>query len=1473
MSAWGRLSNAETMSGKTILVKIAKTAAFIALALPAAFVLVFALAQTNVGKNTLARLAATTLSRAGAGEVELGRLSGWIPFNFQLQSFSIGDNHGPWLNVDEIRIRWSPLALLGGRFSFQELTARSIELLRMPENKGTTPGETPALPEWPAALLRVQVERLAVERIMLGEALAGEPALLRLEAKLGETSPHGEKETLVRVEQIDRPGTTLTIRGMYRVREGVFSVDAGFEEVRGGLVARFIGIEGPLALSFQGQGPARDLEAALKAQAGGIGLLESQVLLKVEKEIQVLAKGTLHLEPAISLVALTEIEEDLPFSISIRIPERGKFLLDQFALEIGDLSLDLEAAFYAEEQAVEGRYSILFKDMESLQPLLKADLQGRLKAEGHFSGPLLRPRSTVRIEMSDALLGEVRASKADAHFSLDLLENLGAFLPRFRLAGSGAIEGFELGSADGLSEKSITWELSFQGLEKDGVHVSRFLVRSGENSLQLSGIIDPSGPKGELDIVFKSDAPGSLFQAAGLDLHLPWIGPTLLNASVEGDAKALSLKTQFHAKSTLSGEHLPGFVLLPKKEISYGATLFLDRTKLLTISRLWLEAAGASLEGQGSVDFDRGFLFSSWDALFPDPALFLSIPNLSPKGSLRWGGAMEGPLSMLRISTQAEAQDVVVSGVLLEKTGAVLQGVFTPSMKEGDFSIELLQEEKWIKARTAFVLEGHFLHLSRISIEGLESILEGKATLDLEAPGAQGEIRWNSSDLSLLLSLLGQEIRGSAKGETEFRLGGEDQYLDLSLEASSLASPLGTAQSLLLKTRMTGTMDHAKGAVDIEIRDALISDLALSSLALKAQGDMDQAAFQLDARGRYGEDFDAKTSGVLALSKKAQRLALKHFQAHYGPAPMALPLTLIEPAAIIHEKGTLRVEEASFTLGTGSLRGSGTYGPSHARFDLDFRDLPLEFLKAAGVPGLRGKASGNLALEGHPEHPVATFELHAVDLGLEEDYFPDLPSPSLDLKGSFAEQRLKAALAFRGLTPDPLKASAEFPLAFSLAPLSLSLDSQGLMEVKLDGQVPLPHVVSLLRLHDQEMGGRVEANLSIAGPVASPRVTGRLLVIEGAYENFRTGTILKEASLLVTAENGRLLIQEAGASDGEKGSIALNGWFDLSPALDFPFHVDIALRDATLIRHDTATAKMRGDLVFAGNRKGALLSGEVTIDPLEVRIPRRLPPGIADLEIIEIHKEDKEAPVPEIRQPAQDPFVEIRVTVIIPGRAHLTGRGLDSEWKGRLEIQGPIRNPSITGELSVVRGYFNFLGKRLNLTRGVVSFFGNVPPSPILNVTAEASTGETTAFLELSGKVESPEFALTSQPPLPNDEILSRLLFGRSVTQITPLQAVQLANALDVLAGRRGFDLLDHTRRMLGLDLLEIRDRGTELDEAALRAGKYFAENVYIEVEQGMGPETGRASIQWEITPNITIQTEVGINAEAGAGIRWKWDY
>ena len=52
-----------------------------------------------------------------------------------------------------------------------------------------------------------------------------------------------------------------------------------------------------------------------------------------------------------------------------------------------------------------------------------------------------------------------------------------------------------------------------------------------------------------------------------------------------------------------------------------------------------------------------------------------------------------------------------------------------------------------------------------------------------------------------------------------------------------------------------------------------------------------------------------------------------------------------------------------------------------------------------------------------------------------------------------------------------------------------------------------------------------------------------------------------------------------------------------------------------------------------------------------------------------------------------------------------------------------------------------------------------------------------------------------------------------------------------------------------------------------------MSETVYLKVESGVAPETGKASLEWQVTPNITVETEAGVNASAGVGVNWRWDY
>jgi autotransporter translocation and assembly factor TamB len=84
---------------------------------------------------------------------------------------------------------------------------------------------------------------------------------------------------------------------------------------------------------------------------------------------------------------------------------------------------------------------------------------------------------------------------------------------------------------------------------------------------------------------------------------------------------------------------------------------------------------------------------------------------------------------------------------------------------------------------------------------------------------------------------------------------------------------------------------------------------------------------------------------------------------------------------------------------------------------------------------------------------------------------------------------------------------------------------------------------------------------------------------------------------------------------------------------------------------------------------------------------------------------------------------------------------------------------------------------------------------------------------------------------------------------------------------------MEKTRKVLGVDQLELKTDGQEADEATLGAGKYLSDRVYLEVEQGLDPQSSKAKVQVEVTPNITVESEIGANSEGGMGVRWKWNY
>ena len=99
-----------------------------------------------------------------------------------------------------------------------------------------------------------------------------------------------------------------------------------------------------------------------------------------------------------------------------------------------------------------------------------------------------------------------------------------------------------------------------------------------------------------------------------------------------------------------------------------------------------------------------------------------------------------------------------------------------------------------------------------------------------------------------------------------------------------------------------------------------------------------------------------------------------------------------------------------------------------------------------------------------------------------------------------------------------------------------------------------------------------------------------------------------------------------------------------------------------------------------------------------------------------------------------------------------------------------MASPTLAGSMDLSRGEFTFLGETFPLNSGQVLFTGGGEIDPELSVVAARTTADITARVEVGGRASSPTIRLTSEPVLPEDEVLARILFGKSAGQLERFQ-------------------------------------------------------------------------------------------------------
>jgi translocation and assembly module TamB len=296
---------------------------------------------------------------------------------------------------------------------------------------------------------------------------------------------------------------------------------------------------------------------------------------------------------------------------------------------------------------------------------------------------------------------------------------------------------------------------------------------------------------------------------------------------------------------------------------------------------------------------------------------------------------------------------------------------------------------------------------------------------------------------------------------------------------------------------------------------------------------------------------------------------------------------------------------------------------------------------------------------------------------------------------------------------------------------------------------------------------------------------------------------------------------------------------------------------------------MSGDASLRGDGAGAALEARLTVNEADLRIPDSTSVSIPTLDVVTREEADEIAPE---AGPQAYP-VRLDVGIDAPAKLFVRGRGLQSEWGGELKVTGDASEPKIIGVLNIRRGFIDLVEKRFVVREGVVRFAGANPPIPILNLVAAATAEDVEAIVRLTGPATDPKLELSSEPNLPADEILARVLFGRSLNRISPVQGLRLAAAANQLRGGGGLtSVIDSMRRSIGLDSIDVRGGATAAESSAA-VGKYLSDKVYLELQEGLQAGSGKARVEVELTPNLSVGTAVTDQSQTGVNLQWRYDY
>lgn len=576
-----------------------------------------------------------------------------------------------------------------------------------------------------------------------------------------------------------------------------------------------------------------------------------------------------------------------------------------------------------------------------------------------------------------------------------------------------------------------------------------------------------------------------------------------------------------------------------------------------------------------------------------------------------------------------------------------------------------------------------------------------------------------------------------------------------------------------------------------------------------------------------------------------------------------------------------------------ALAATGKYAGDRLDFDADLR----------GSGGINLKAAGNLSIAGTSIRSIdVTANAANVPAAIANGFVPGigadgtisasakatgtLSSPAVDFK---VDWKNAATSQTKGAGLSPLSIGASGKLAGSKLTVETSLAGDAGMSLKgggsvvisgnraldlrFNGNVPFAVLGTPLAQQGLVADGVATVNLAIGGTAAAPVINGTVSTNGAKLVDVRRNLAVNNLAATVTFNGTQAVISRLSGNLGGGGTISASGTIGIQPAGGFPADISIKLDKAVYVDGTLVVSTVNGTVGLRGPIMNATLSGKLRLDKTSITVPEKLPTSLSEIDIR--HKNAPRAVLAQLRDGGgrktgeKSSVITLDLEIDAPSQIFVRGRGIDAELGGRVTIRGTAAAPIVTGGFTMRRGRLTILNRRLNFSdKSRITFAGDLTPA--LDMEATSTSGTTTLTVDVAGLATDPSITFSSSPQLPQDEVLAQLIFGQSMSKLSPVQIAQLADAVSQLAGNRSTSLFEGLRNQLGVDDFDVST--DEKGQTSVSVGRYLNDRTYFELQQG-GAAGAKAIINLDVGRGVKLRGAAGGNGAGEAGIVYEREY